>query len=367
MRGKKVKALLLGLVLTLFWSGCGSSDSDKSTDAVGYADMNSASMESGSGIYYDGEYYEESDSSSSTSSESVRAGRKLIRTVHLDVETMEFDNLLSYVKNKTAELGGYVESMDIYNGSTYYTYSYSGTGYRDYRNGSLTLRIPKDKLDGFLTSVEDNSNITNRSEQEIDVTLDYVDLDSHKAVLLAEQERLLALMEQAETIDDIIMLESRLSEIRYQIESMESKLRTYDNQIEYSTVYLNITEVIELTPVEPEEKTTWERISEGFLDSLKDVGNGIKEFFIGLIIVSPYLLVIAVVLLIITVVIYFCVKKIIAHYEKKQAKKPKVPVMQNGYGQNPYRPANVPGATVSQNRQPATPIDTNAKQTDAQK
>ena len=351
MRGKKVKALLLGLVLALFWSGCGSSASDMSTESYGgYADMNSAAMDSGSGIYYDGEYYEEAGSSSPTSSESVRAGRKLIRTVHLDVETMEFDELLSYVKDKTAELGGYVESMDIYNGSTYYSYSYSGTGYRDYRNGSLTLRIPKDKLDSFLTIVEDNSNITNRSEKEVDVTLDYVDLDSHKAVLLAEQERLLALMEQAETIDDIIMLESRLSEIRYQIESMESQLRTYDNQIEYSTVYLNITEVIELTPIEPEEKTTWERISEGFVDSLKNVGNGIKEFFIGLIIVSPYLLVFALILLAIIGIVYFVVKKLIAHYEKKMAQRPKVPVMQNGYGQNPYRPAGVPVVNAAENK-----------------
>lgn len=352
MRGKKVKALLLGLVLTLFWAGCGSSGADMSTEAYDYSDMNSAAMDSGSGIYYDGEYYEESGSSAPTSGESVRAGRKLIRTVHLDVETMEFDELLSYVKDKTTELGGYVESMDVYNGSTYYDsyYSYSGTGYRDYRNGSLTLRIPKDKLDGFLTIVEDNSNITNRSEQEVDVTLDYVDLDSHKAVLVAEQERLLALMEQAETIDEIIMLESRLSEIRYQIESMESQLRTYDNQIEYSTVYLNITEVIELTPVEPEEKTTWERISEGFMDNLKDVGNGIKEFFIGLIIVSPYLFVFVLVILIIVFVVYFCVKKLIARYEKKMSERPKVPVMQVGYNQNPYRPIEQPVSQVVENK-----------------
>lgn len=336
MKGNKTKTLLLGLMLALFWTGCGSSYSDTMEYApeIGYADMNSAAMDSGSGIYYEGEFYEESGSSAGTGSEGVRAGRKLIRTVHMDVETMEFDELLSYVKNKTAELGGYVESMDIYNGSTYYdSYSYSGTGYRDYRNGRLTLRIPKDKLDGFLTVVEENSNITNRSEQEVDVTLDYVDLDSHKKVLETEQERLLVLMEQATTVEEIIMLESRLSEIRYQIESMESQLRTFDNQIEYSTVYLNITEVIELTPIEPVEKTTWERISDGFMNSVKNVGNGIKEFFIGLIIVSPYLFVLAIVLLLFTVMVLLIVKKIVKSYEKKTVK-PKTVPMQNGYSIN---------------------------------
>ncbi len=112
----------------------------------------------------------------------------------------------------------------------------------------------------FLSQVAENGNITSRSEQETDVTLDYVDLDSHKAVLLAEQERLLSFLEQAETVEEMIMLESRLSEVRYQIESMERQLRTYDNQVEYSTVYLSITEVVELTPVPVRQQTTWERI-----------------------------------------------------------------------------------------------------------
>ncbi len=326
MRGKKQKTLLLGMALALVLSGCGSASSDKASSAESYYSdsMNAGAMDSG--IYYEGEMAPgEAGSSSTSSSESVRAGRKLIRTVHLDVETMDFDELLSYVKNKTAELGGYVESMDVYNGSSYYTYSYSGTGYRNNRNGSLTLRIPKDNLDSFLTIVEDNSNITNRSEQEKDVTLDYVDLDSHKAVLVAEQERLLALMEQAQTIEDIIVLESRLSEIRYQIESMESQLRTYDNQIEYSTVYLNITEVVELTPVEEVELTTWERISQGFMESLENIGIGFKEFFICFIIAIPYLILVAVFVLIILGIVLFCVKKGTA-----KKKKAGYPVMQVG-------------------------------------
>ena len=317
MRGKKAKALLLGLVLALFWSGCGSSGADMSMEAYDYSDMNSAAIDSDGGIYYEGEYYEEAGSSAPTGSESVRAGRKLIRTVHLDVETMEFDKLLSYVKEKTAELGGYVENMDIYNGSTFYGGSYYGTGYRDYRNGSLTLRIPKDKLDGFITIVEDNSNITNRSEKEVDVTLDYVDLDSHKAVLLAEQERLLALMEQAENIDEIIMLESRLSEIRYQIESMESQLRTFDNKVDYSTVYLNIDEVRELTPVEVQ--TPLERIGEGFVENLHDVGDGAVEFAIWFIINIPNFVVWAVIITVIVLVVKACRKNSKAKKEKKIA------------------------------------------------
>ena len=68
-------------------------------------------------------------------------------------------------------------------------------------------------------------------------------LQSHKKALLAEQESLLSMMEQAESIEDIIAINEQLTDVRYQIESMESQLRTYDNQVDYSTVNLYIDEV----------------------------------------------------------------------------------------------------------------------------
>ena len=41
---------------------------------------------------------------------------------------------------------------------------------------------------------------------------------------------------------------NRLSEVRYQLESIESQLRTFDNRIDYSTVYLYIDEVEVFSP-----------------------------------------------------------------------------------------------------------------------
>ena len=85
----------------------------------------------------------------------------------------------------------------------------------------------------------------------------------------------------------ILLLWKSFFEVRYQLESMESQLRTYDNQISYSTIYLNINEVTKLTPVK--EQSTWEKISTGFVDSLYGVGAGLMNFIIRLIINLPYL------------------------------------------------------------------------------
>lgn len=210
----------------------------------------------------------------------VTAGRKLIDTVRMEVETKEFDRMLSSLDAQIRGLGGYVESMSTYHGSSY-------TGNPGNRYANLVIRIPGPELDGFLSAVSDAGNVVRQSKERDDVTLSYVDMESHRNALRTEQERLLSFLERAETIEEIITIESRLSDVRYQLESMESRLRTLDNQIEYSTVHMDISEVREWTPVA--EQTVGERISEGFLGSLRNVGNGFMEFGIWIVVNSPYL------------------------------------------------------------------------------
>jgi uncharacterized protein YhaN len=184
--------------------------------------------------------------------------------------------------------------------------------------------MPKDKLDTFLASVSEQTNVVSISENVEDVTLQYVDMESHKKALLTEQERLLELLEKAETVEDIISIEDRLSEVRYQIESMESQLRTYDNKIDYSTVYLSIDEVEQYSPSEGE--TVGERIRNGFMDSLEGVKDGLAEFAIWLVIKLPYLVVWAVII----AVDVFIFQEIRKHIRKKHAQKAAAP------GLNPY-------------------------------
>ena len=220
--------------------------------------------------------------------------RKLIRTVNMTVETKEYDTLLSTLETEVQSRGGYIESMDSYNGSSY-------SSYRSTRHASLTLRIPKAQLDNFLALISDIGNVVRRSDNVEDVTLSYVDLESRRNALRTEQERLLELLEMAESVEDIITIEDRLSSVRYQLESMESRLRTMDNQVDYSTVYMDVSEVQELTLVK--EQTAWERISYGFVDSLKDIGHGAVEFAIWFLVNIPYLVIWAIVITVVVILI----------------------------------------------------------------
>ncbi len=318
-RRKSIILCLVGCMLAMF-TGCGSTSKYMDNMAADTAPMESYTTESYAvgemgGGYLEYAVEEEMDAEMpeagapvSDSAASVQSERKLIKTVDMDVETKEFDKVMATLEEQIAALGGYIENMETYNGSTY---SY----YRHTRNASLTARIPKDKLNGFLETVSCICNVVRRSENVEDVTLAYVDLESHKNALRTEQTRLLELLEKAETIEDIITIEQRLSNVRYELESMESQLRTYDNKVDYSTVYLYIDEVEELTPIV--EETAWERMVNGFKESIEDIGDGFKEFGIWFVVNIPYLVIWAVVIVVAVVVIRKMGKK---RKAKKQAK-----------------------------------------------
>lgn len=316
---RRAAAGALAVLLAVAIGGCGSASKYESATDTASAPMAASGAWDG-GIYENAvtaEEVAEEEYGEAQQAETVQdQSRKLIKNVDMSVETEEFDLLLSNVEHKVEELGGYVEESNIYNGS--YTSDYRS------RSASITARIPAQKLDQFITDVAEQSNVTRKSESVEDVTLQYVDLESHKKALLAEQESLLAMLEQAESIEDIIAINEQLTDVRYRIESMESQLRTYDNKINYSTVYLNVEEVEQYTPYVA--KSPSERISEGFVRNLRRVGNGISNFFIELVIALPIILTMAVVIGILVLILYALIrtgeKRAAKRREKRMAENP---------------------------------------------
>ena len=304
MLKKKIAKVLTGVLALSMLSGCGSVSKMAMESAY---DTAASNYSAAGGVYYDSGDYEYADEVSeengSSQAETVEkgetTGRKLIRNVDMDVETESFDALLASAQSQAEELGGYIESSSISNSS--YASSTSAA-----RSARLTARIPSEKLDGYLAGISKQSNVTRKSESTEDVTLQYVDLQSHKKALLAEQESLLSMMEQAESIEDIIAINEQLTDVRYQIESMESQLRTYDNQVDYSTVNLYIDEVERYTP--GAAKSAGARIAEGFSANIYRVGSFFKNFAIEFIILLPILIAIAIVLGIAILIVRIIIK-----------------------------------------------------------
>lgn len=224
--------------------------------------------------------------------------RKLIKDVTMDVETKEFDTLLSSLNQRVTELGGYIQVSEV-NGNSYQ--------YQTTRQGYLVARIPTDKLEGFISQVNDMGNVVSKRESVEDVTLNYVDIQSKIKALKTEQETLMQLLEKAESLEDIIKIQSRLTEVRYELESNESQIRTLDNLITYSTVTINIYEVEQMTPVE--DKGAWEQMKTKFAGNLRAIANGGRTFIIWLVSSIPYLILLALAVVVVLIVVRLALKK----------------------------------------------------------
>lgn len=287
------------LCAALLLSGCGSVKGDASNSY----EMAYETAAYDNGIAAEAAAPMAAQTASGTTGAELPQNRKFIITLYLNAETEELDTSLTAVNESLKAQGGYVESQNIYNGS-----SYSG---RRYRSAELTLRIPAENLEGFTQAVEGATNVVSSSRSTEDVTLQYVDTESRVTALKTEQERLLELLGQADNMSDLLEIESRLTDVRGELERYASKLKVLENQVDYATVNLSISEVKEYTPVV--EKTRLEKIAEGFLRSVKDLGNGILDFFAALIIDLPYLVVFGLVL--------FAAVKLFGRIRKKRVAK----------------------------------------------
>lgn len=305
---KKITGLLLSGLLCLSLAGCGS---------VGTRVLS----ESNSGIAAGGESYGMADSYASTdamleyevSPEDADKGimpiaetnRKLITTVNLDVETKDYDNFCAFISSQVNESNGYIENSEMY--------SYDENS----RNCNLTIRIPSANLVEFIDLISGQSNVLRKSTNENDVTLNYTDTESHKQALLVERDRLMELLEQAESLDDILSIEDRLTNVRYQLDMYESTLRTYDNQIDYSTVYLNVEEVKVLT--EPTPETWLERAGKGIQENIETIGLFFSELVLFVVTHSPVLVLLGLIVVVLVLVIRKAEKKKKLRQEQFQA------------------------------------------------
>ena len=206
--------------------------------------------------------------------------QKLIRTMDLEVETDDLDELLGFLDGKVASMGGYMEERSVRNGSSSAT--------RRYRYANMTIRVPVDRLDEMVEHISGRSNVVSSNESADDITLTYVATQSRVTALEVEQERLLELLAKAENMSDLLQIEARLTEVRTELEKVASQLRLYDNLVDYGTVHLNITEVQVFTVVEQE--TLWQRIGGGLKENWQSLREGAEEVFVFLVTSLPFLI-----------------------------------------------------------------------------
>ena len=229
-------AAVLLLVINIFPFG-------KNSASGGYS-YNSGYDYKSDGTAYDEEYsyagsnggtgYATSNYSEDRVDNLVNANKKLILTAKMNVEIQNLDEMLENLNTVINKYGAYIQSS---------TSNTSGGS----RQFDATIRIPSDKYEQFLEELKTNGNVSYYSEETKDVTDSYTDLEARIRSLKAQEEKVLEFYSKAESIDDLMAVESRLSDIRYEIDYLETQLKNYDLLISYSTLTLHVRETASYT------------------------------------------------------------------------------------------------------------------------
>lgn len=211
---------------------------------------------------------------------------KIIYSADATVETTDFETAIGRLSVLIAEKGGWIESSSI-NGVNY---SNIARGHKTTRSASYTIRVPNDKFDSLVGSLSDIGNVPYNHIYTENVTAQYYDTQARLDTYQAQEKRLVQLLDEAETVSDVIEIENELTEVRYRIESVQTSLRNWDRRVSWSTIYLTVNEVFEYTPVK-------ERSYFGKLwDALKDGFENLGDVFIGFVEALPVLLFIGAIL-----------------------------------------------------------------------
>ncbi|MFN2484702.1 MAG: DUF4349 domain-containing protein [Candidatus Limnocylindria bacterium] len=196
--------------------------------------------------------------------------RRIIQIGEVSIEVEDVEATLTEVRAVASALGGYVaatEASDVAD---------SGA--------SLTLRIPAEQFDEALGRLHDVGEVLHESTHEEDVTSAIVDLEARIENLRASEVTYRSLLERATDIEDILAVQSRLDEVRSQIEQLDAQAQSLSGQADLSTLTVRL--VPQPLPVE-ESTEGWNpgESAEQAVAALLTLGRGLLTALIWIAIV----------------------------------------------------------------------------------
>ena len=255
---KKLCLLLAILMLAVILTGCGASAKNEAMydsavtapAAPAPAPADPAAPAEPSGGYYDYAADIETGAPESTSkgngqqsSTSLPVGVKLIYRANINLESTAFDTAVNAIQSLTADCGGYFENSGLDN-------------YGSYRYAYYTVRVPAAQFETFCSTISqigengETFQVRNISRSAEDVSEVYYDTEARLTTQKTKLARLQDLLSRAESMEDIITIESAISETEFAIENLTGTLRHYDSLVGYSTVNIDLSEVYKLSEVE---------------------------------------------------------------------------------------------------------------------
>ena len=327
MKKRKIAMVAaLCLSMMLLFSACGNA----STAALGYDESTGATTEEAAGSAYTGGEIlnarsasteasaSDSDGTSGESTEDL-SDQKLVYTCDMTLETLTFEETVSAIRQAIGEYGAFIEYESTTN-DDYDWYERTGESSSATMDTYMTIRVPAEKYEDFLTSLEGSGGkVRSKSQQVENITASYNDQSVLVEALETQEERLLQMMDQAETIEDMVTIEDRLTEVQTELSQAKRTLASMDKEVTYSTVNLTVREV-KVYSESVEEPTFGSRISKAVGESWANLADALKNLLVILIYILPFLILLGAVAGITLLIIFKAKKK-----SRKKAPKDSLP------------------------------------------
>ena len=324
----RILTVLLCIVLMLSLCACDSRTSSRKDQGSGYSasyyepsysydyDEMAVSEEAYGGFSMSGQYLAAPAAASTTTASNGSSGsgssgesktadessdlnpEKIIYFADATVETTQFESTISALDAMIDSVGGWVESSSV----TGANYSSISRGSKTNRSANYTVRVPNDKFDEMMNSLPALGNVPRSHVYTENVTSQYYDTQARLTTYQAQEQRLLELLDKAETVSDVIEIENELTEVRYRIESMQTSLRNWDRRVSWSTIHLTVNEVSEYTP--EVQKGYGERLKEALLEGLDNLSWYFIDFVEALPVLAFFLLLLIILILILKRIIW---------------------------------------------------------------
>lgn len=188
-----------------------------------------------------GAYGDESAYSSTTDAEPIE--RLVIKDANLTIVVNDPSSSMDHIATMAVEMGGYVVSESFYEVETE-----SGV---EAPQASIMIRVPVKKLTDALEQIkaESDQDPLNQSITSQDVTGEYVDLESRLTNLEATEEQLLRIMEEADTIDEVLSVHYELSRVREEIEVIKGRMKYLETSAKLSSINVELLTDVAVQPL----------------------------------------------------------------------------------------------------------------------
>ena len=161
--------------------------------------------------------------SGSTSGNPMNVDRVIVRSAEIDIEVQDIPNALNSIGTIATSSGGWVVASDQ-------TRTFAG---------SISIRIPAEKLDSALEQIRNlSTKVRTSTITSQDLTEEFTDVSARAQTLSDTKAVLTKLFEQAKNVEEALSIQKEITRVQSDLEALEARIKFISESEAYSLIHV---------------------------------------------------------------------------------------------------------------------------------